>query len=82
MSGSPRSRVRSYRDALGRAGHGIATHDVMMCLHTFIGESPSHARDYPRPYLTNYFELAAAANRVDAANRRRRPLSASRQRTA
>ncbi|MBF6561322.1 MAG: LLM class flavin-dependent oxidoreductase [Candidatus Binataceae bacterium] len=60
------ARVKSYRDALGSAGHDLATHDVMMCLHTFIGESPRHARDYPRPYLTNYFELAAAANRVDA----------------
>jgi len=59
-------RVRSYREWLTGAGHDPASRDVMMCLHAFCGESAEQARDYPRPFLRNYFELASEANRVDA----------------
>ncbi len=67
--GSPEdgvARIRHYRQTLTEAGYDPASREVMMCMHAFCGESAAHARDYPRPYLTNYFELAAGANRVDA----------------
>ncbi|MGH7985975.1 MAG: LLM class flavin-dependent oxidoreductase [Candidatus Binataceae bacterium] len=60
------TRVGWYRDALRRAGHDRGTREVMMCMHFFQGESADHAREYPRQFMANYFELAAEANRVDA----------------
>ncbi|MGH7932115.1 MAG: LLM class flavin-dependent oxidoreductase [Candidatus Binataceae bacterium] len=59
-------RVGWYRDALSRAGHDPATREIMMCAHFFQGESARHAREYPRPFMANYFALAAEANRTDA----------------
>jgi natural product biosynthesis luciferase-like monooxygenase protein len=61
-----RVRVAWYQDALRRAGHDPATREIMMCVHFFQGETAEHAREYPRPFMANYFELAAEANRVDA----------------
>lgn len=67
--GSPEdgaARVRTYREWLTKAGYDPASREVMMCVHAFCGESAEHARDYPRPFMKNYFQLAAEANRVDA----------------
>jgi natural product biosynthesis luciferase-like monooxygenase protein len=62
------ARIRTYREWLAKAGYDPATRDVMMCVHAFCGESANHARDYPRPFVRNYFRLAAEANLVDAEN--------------
>jgi natural product biosynthesis luciferase-like monooxygenase protein len=59
-------RVQSYRESLAKAGYDPASRDVMMCVHAFCGESAEQARDYPRPFIKNYFELAGKANLVDA----------------
>jgi len=39
---------------------------VMVALHFFCGESPGHARDYPRPFLSDYLDSAAEANQTEA----------------
>lgn len=63
---SARERLGWYRDALVRAGHDPAARDIMMALHFFVGESPAHAREFPRRPLKNYLAYAAEANRSDA----------------
>jgi natural product biosynthesis luciferase-like monooxygenase protein len=62
------ARVKTYRDWLTKSGRDPASRDVMMCVHAFCGESSEDARDYPRPFIRNYFQLAAEANLVDADN--------------
>lgn len=61
-----RERVGWYRDALTRAGHDPAERDVMMATHFFAGESPAHAREFPRRALGNYLAQAAEANQTIA----------------
>ena len=61
-----RERIGWYREALAGAGHDPAARDVMMAVHFFAGESPEHARDFPRQAMKNYLAQAGEANQIEA----------------
>ena len=59
-------RMEWYRDALRKAGHDPAAHEIMMPLHFYCGDNFTQARDYPHPYLSDYLSAASEANQSDA----------------
>jgi len=59
-------RIGWYREALVEAGIDPRTRDILMPYHFYCGESPDEAREFPRPYLADYLEAGAEANRNDA----------------
>jgi natural product biosynthesis luciferase-like monooxygenase protein len=61
-----RERLGWYGESLLKGGHDPKTHDVMVAVHFFCGESAAHARDYPREFISDYLDSAAEANQTDA----------------
>jgi natural product biosynthesis luciferase-like monooxygenase protein len=60
-----RERVGWYRESLLKAGHDAKVRDVMVAVHFFCGESAAHARDYPRPFLSDYLDSGAESNQTE-----------------
>ncbi len=59
-------RIGWYREALVEAGIDPRTRDILLPYHFYCGGNPDEARSFPRPYLADYLEAAAEANRSDA----------------
>jgi natural product biosynthesis luciferase-like monooxygenase protein len=59
-------RMGWYREALAEAGIDPRTREILLPYHFYCGENPDEAREFPRPYLADYLEAAAEANRSDA----------------
>jgi alkanesulfonate monooxygenase SsuD/methylene tetrahydromethanopterin reductase-like flavin-dependent oxidoreductase (luciferase family) len=54
--------IKTYRDALGAAGHDGARTDILGKFHIYVSDSLESAIREAEPYLINYFDVHKAAD--------------------
>ena len=54
--------VETYREALGRAGHDLATRQILGKFHIYVSDSLAQGIREAAPYMKNYSAIHAAAD--------------------